>query len=47
MHIRSHLQRAGVDVDKPVGFFKLKWRRWLRRQIARWTRKEVEEATAR
>lgn len=34
--------RAGVDIDKPTRYAKLKWRRWRRRMASRTSRHEVE-----
>lgn len=44
MKLRRTLRPKGVDVDRPEGYIKLKLRRWWRREIGRWTAKEVKDA---
>ena len=41
MLLAGGLRKKGVDIDKPEGYIKLKLRRWWRREISRWTRREV------
>ena len=38
--------RKKVDIDKPTGWLKLKWRRWHRRIISRLTRREIQTEMA-
>lgn len=37
------LRPHGADVDKPTGFIKLNLRRWWRRELVRWTRRELKD----
>lgn len=43
MKLARGLRPKGVDTDKPEGYIKLKLRRWWRREIARWTKRETRE----
>jgi len=43
MLLARGLRKKKVDVDKPIGHTKLRLRRWWRREIHRWTSKEVKE----